>query len=243
MKLRCLIIDDEQLALDILEDYISRLDRLELIGRCQNAIEAFNILQKQQVDLIFVDIQMPRLTGIDLVKNLPNPPKVIFTTAYREYALDSYELNALDYLLKPISFDRFLRAVNKAIPQVTNLPHVEAVVQTVHAEQDAFVYLKSDKKMVKVFLKDILYIESLASYVQVHTTERKITCYKKISEFEEKLPQDQFLRVHRSFLVAIRHVAAYTSAHIEIADQEIPIGRNYKNEVLKALKNISSLEI
>jgi len=243
MKLRCLIIDDEQLALDILEDYISRLDRLELIGRCQNAIEAFNILQQEQVDLIFVDIQMPRLTGIDLVKNLPHPPKVIFTTAYREYALDSYELNALDYLLKPISFDRFLRAVNKAIPQVTSLSNAVPIVHAIPSEQDAFVYLKSDKKMVKVFLKDILYIESLAAYVQVHTTDRKITCYKKISEFEEKLPQDQFLRVHRSFLVATRHIAAYTSAHIEIDDQEIPIGRNFKNEVLKALKNIGSLEI
>lgn len=243
MKLRCLIIDDEQLALDILEDYIKRLDHLELIGRCPNAIEAFNILQQEQVDLIFVDIQMPQLTGIDLVKNLPSPPKVIFTTAYREYALDSYELNALDYLLKPISFDRFLKAVNKAFPQVAGHSNVEPVVQNVPSDQDAFVYLKSDKKMVKVFLKDILYIESLASYVQVHTTERKITCYKKISEFEEKLPQEQFLRVHRSFLIATRHVVAYTSAHIEIADKEIPIGRNYKNEVLKALKNICSLEI
>lgn len=245
MKLKCLIVDDEQLALDILEEYINRLDMLELVERCNNAMEAFNILQQQQIDLLFVDIQMPHLSGIELVRNLSHPPKIIFTTAYREYALDSYELNALDYLLKPISFDRFLRGVSKAFPQLPIKASNDAI--TPHEDrcdnQDTFVYIKSEKKMVRVFLKDILYIESLASYVQLYTQERKIICYKKISDFEDKLSKHQFLRVHRSFIISLNHVEAFTSSQIEIKGREIPIGRNYKNQVMQALFNQQSLKL
>src|SRR5690606_29463585 len=159
MKLRCLIVDDEPLALDVLETFVERLDNLELVCRCNNAVEAYNCLQTEHIDLMFLDIQMPKLTGIDFLKSIPNPPKVIFTTAYRDYALDSYELNAVDYLLKPIAFDRFLKAVAKVTPAeprgIATSPSVTN--QSEPDYKDAFIYLKADKKMVKVMLADILY--------------------------------------------------------------------------------------
>lgn len=191
MKVRCLIVDDEPLALDVLENYIERLDTLELVARCKNAIEAYNKIQTEKIDLLFLDIQMPKLTGIDFMKSVKNPPKVIFTTAYREYAIEGYELDAVDYLLKPISFDRFLKAVNKVIfnkpdeskskSELNNL-----ITQTVSNStptdipQEPFIYLKSDKKMVKVLLKDILYIESLKDYIRVKTPGKEVVAYQKI---------------------------------------------------------------
>ncbi|TAF64613.1 MAG: DNA-binding response regulator [Cytophagales bacterium] len=254
MKLRCLIVDDEPLALDILENYIQRLDNLELVGRCENAIEAYNILNSQKVDVLFLDIQMPQLTGIDFLKTIHTQTKIVLTTAYREYALESYELNVLDYLLKPISFDRFLKAVQKAIdhlsisPEVSNISTspmpsnnattTQVVVQNTISNpyQDAFIYLKEDKRNVRVWLKEILFIESLKDYVKVKTAQKEIITYQNISYLEEKLPQEIFIRVHRSFIIALDKVDAYSMAYIEIQNIKIPIGRNYKSETLKALE-------
>jgi len=229
------------LALDILESYVARIDCLELVGRCDNAIEAFNSLQKYPVDLLFLDIQMPKLTGIDFLKNISRPPKVIFTTAFREYAIESYELNAVDYLLKPIPFERFLRAVNK-VAQANPAIYTPVVAET---EQDreyesTFIYLKSDKKMVKVMLRDIVYIESLKDYIRVRTTTREVISLQKISFLEEKLPEGKFLRIHRSFIVALDKIQAFSANHVELfsansPNKEIPIGRNYKTEVLAIL--------
>lgn len=238
MKIRCLIVDDEPLALDILESYIHRIERLELVGRCDNAIAAYNLLQTYPVDLLFLDIQMPKLTGIEFLKNVSSPPKVIFTTAYREYAIESYDLNAVDYLLKPIPFERFLRAVNKVGQALTPVP--EPMLQRTSAAhsdyQEAFIYLKADKKMAKVMLKDIVYLESLKDYIRVKTTKREIISLQKISFLEEKLPEDKFLRIHRSFMVAIDKIQAFSATHVELIDnKEIPIGRNYKAEVLQVL--------
>jgi DNA-binding LytR/AlgR family response regulator len=244
MKLRCMIVDDEPLALDVLETFVERLDNLELVCRCSNAVEAYNCLQNEHIDLMFLDIQMPKLTGIDFLKSLPNPPRVIFTTAYRDYALDSYELNAVDYLLKPIAFDRFLKAVAKVTPAepkgITAIP--AAAAQHEPDYKDAFIYLKADKKMVKVMLADILYIESLKDYIRVKTETKEIISYQKISFLEEKLPTDKFLRIHRSFIISLDKVQAFSASAVDVGKAEIPIGRLYKNDVLQVLGQNNLLE-
>ena len=243
MKLKCLLVDDEPLALDVLETFVNRLENLELVARCTNAVEAYNVLQKQAVDVIFLDIQMPRLTGIEFVKSLQNPPKVIFTTAYRDYALEGFELNAVDYLLKPISFERFLKAVAKV--SAPELPEMPLSIKTPAATnyKEAFIYLKADKKMVKVMLTDILYIESLKDYIRVKTDTKEVISYQKISFLDEKLPKDKFLRIHRSFIVATDKIQAFSATSVELGSTEIPIGRFYKNEVLQVLGKDNLLEI
>ena len=230
--IKCLIVDDEPLALDILQSYVNSLEYLEVVQCCNNAIDALNAIQRYKPDLVFLDIQMPRLTGIDLIKTLPYSPKIILTTAYKDYALDGYELNVLDYLLKPISFDRFLMAVNKL-----QLPQAEERNNNfvINTSNNAFIYLKAEKKMQKVFLKDILYIESLKDYVKVKTTDKSITTYQTITYLEEKLPDDKFIRIHRSYIIALDKIQSFTAAQVEISGEEIPIGRLYKNEVMKAL--------
>ncbi len=245
-----MIVDDEPLALDVLETFIQRLDNLELVCRCNNAVDAYNCLQNEHIDLMFLDIQMPKLTGIDFLKSLPQPPKVIFTTAYRDYALDSYELNAVDYLLKPIAFERFLKAVARVTPQEqpssrpTEVAAPVATAPTASATpyHEAFIYLKADKKMVKVMLSEILYIESLKDYIRVKTESREIISYQKISFLEEKLPADKFLRIHRSFIIALDKIQAFSATAVDIGKSEIPIGRFYKNEVLQILGQNNLLE-
>lgn len=243
-----MIVDDEPLALDVLETFIGRLDNLELVCRCHNAVEAYNCLQSEHIDLMFLDIQMPKLTGIDFLKSLAQPPRVIFTTAYRDYAVEGFELNVVDYLLKPIAFERFLRAVSKVT--VAEQPASLAPAALPQAVQpaatpdyrEAFIYLKADKKMVKVMLADILYIESLKDYIRVKTETKEITSYQKISFLEEKLPTDKFLRIHRSFIVALDKIQAFSASTVEVGKSEIPIGRFYKNEVLHILNQNNLLE-
>lgn len=239
MNIRCVIVDDEPLALDVLESYIDKIDHLELVARLDNAIEAFNLLNREQVDLLFLDIQMPRLSGIELLRNISSPPKVIFTTAYRDYALQGYELDVMDYLLKPISFDRFLKAVNKLNRDSLIEPGIKAQESSFtnipQQYEEAFLYLKADKKMVKILLKDILYIESLKDYIRVKTTSKTVTAYQRISYMEEKLPENRFLRIHRSFIVAKDKIDAFSPPSVEIGDITLPIGRNYRSEVLKSL--------
>ncbi|RMG60972.1 MAG: DNA-binding response regulator [Bacteroidetes bacterium] len=233
--IRCLIVDDEPLALDVLESYIQRLDTLRLSGRLDNAVDAFTYLSREPVDLLFLDIQMPGLTGIELLRNISHPPQVIFTTAYRDYALQGYELNVVDYLLKPISFERFLRAVNKVFQAVAPPPAPTLTEAPGTARPDTFIYLKDGKKMVKILLRDILYIESLKDYVRVRTRSKSVTAYQRISYLEEKLPEPQFIRIHRSYIVAIDKIEAYSTPFVEIAQTELPIGRNYRQAVLKVL--------
>jgi len=233
MKIKCLIIDDEELAIDILENYVSKIENLELVGKCKNAIEAFNLLQKIKIDLLFLDIQMPMLSGIEFLKNITNPPKVIFTTAFSNYAVEGFDLNAVDYLLKPISFDRFLKAINKLqnnVPTINN-----QVLESESNYNDAFIYLKEDKIMQKIVLQEILFVESLKNYVKIKTEHKDIITYKSISSMEEKLPSNKFIRVHRSYIVAIDKIEAFSSSEVKIGKIEIPIGRNYKSEVLKKL--------
>jgi len=236
MAIKCIIVDDEPLAIEIVESYVTKIDQLQLIGTFRNAIQAFAFLQQQPVDLIFLDIQMPKLSGIDFLKTLKNPPKVIFTTAFRDYALDGFELEAVDYLLKPIPFERFLKAVAKVMHQPPSSP--DPGVQKTENGSDDYVYFKVDKKMVKTKMADVLYIESIKDYVRVRTGEREIITQQKISYLEESLPR-QFLRIHRSFIVNVNKIDAYSATDVEIGKHSIPIGRNYKNDVMKVLaKNV-----
>jgi len=228
--MKCIIVDDEPLAIEILESYVARIEELELTGTFRNAIAAFTFVQQNPVDLIFLDIEMPKLSGIDFLKTLKHSPKVIITTAYRDYAIEGFELEVVDYLLKPIPFERFLKSVGKVLssrPETTMLPTPVA--------QDSFIYFKVDKKMVKTRIADILYIESIKDYVKVRTTEKEIITQQKISYLDESLPRAQFLRIHRSFIVNTDHIDAYTATDVEISTFKVPIGRNYKNDVMKAL--------
>ncbi len=246
MTLRCLLVDDEPPALEVIESYIDMVDGLEVVGKCHNAIQAFSRLQETSVDLMFLDIKMPKLLGTDFLRSLRQPPKVIFTTAYRDYALDGYELDVVDYLLKPISFERFLRAVSKVMksePLPTGsgsttpltVPPVEKSVA--QAVVNTFLYFRSDRKMVKVFTRDILYVESLKDYVKIVTGNAKPLLVKQsISSLEAMLPESDFVRIHRSFIVAVDKITAYTPTHVEIAGQELPVGRLHQKEVSRVLK-------
>ena len=239
MSIRCVIVDDEPLAGEVLQSYINRIDALELVGTCTNAVNAFELLKKESVDLLFLDIQMPKLTGIEFMKILSPAPKVIFTTAYREYAVESYELSVVDYLLKPIAFDRFLLAINKVME---NEVAIIDEVTSVSTEEAPYIFLKADRKMVKVFLKEIAYIESLKDYIRVKMIDdREVISLQKISFIEQKLPEDCFLRVHRSYIVPVGKIDSFSSSAIEVGGKKIPVGRNYKTEVMKVLNSDSSI--
>jgi DNA-binding LytR/AlgR family response regulator len=226
--LKCLIVDDEPLAQNVIESYLKNISNIELIAKCENALSALEWIKKQKVDLIFLDISMPFISGIDFIKTLQNPPEIILTTAHKEFAVESYEINVLDYLLKPISFDRFLKAINK----LENYPSdfIKPVMDV--SENDPFIYVKSDKKNVKIFLKEILFIESLKDYIKIHTTDKTIVTQVQISAIEQRLPES-FLRIHRSFIIARDKITAYTQHDFEIGKHQIPIGRNYKAIVSK----------
>ncbi|WP_298540793.1 LytTR family DNA-binding domain-containing protein [uncultured Aquimarina sp.] len=237
-KIKCLIVDDEPLAREIIETYISRIDHLELIASCANALEAFNIIADKKIDLIFLDIQMPDLTGIDFLKDLSPSPKVIFTTAYSDYAVDAFNLEAIDYLLKPIEFSRFLKSVNKVLKlskATSTLLESSSNTEEEANYQDIFIYLKVEKKMQKIFLKNILFIESLKNYIKIKTSDREIIAYKSISSIENVLPSARFLRVHRSFIIGIDHIDSFSTTEIELKGIKIPVGRNYKTSVKEKL--------
>lgn len=239
-KIRCLVIDDEPLAREILKQHIAGVEALELAGTCSSAVEAISFLNEQPVDLLFLDIQMPQLLGTNFIRTLKTPLKVIFTTAYRKYAVEGFELDAVDYILKPISFERFLKAVNKVLqmniaPSKTGLPFKE--VQNEPA--NSFLYFRSERKMVKVFFRDILYIEGLKDYIKIVTSNRTIITKYVLSTLEEMLPAHEFLRIHKSFIVAIHQIESYNTDSIQIAKHELPIGRLYKFDVSRVL-NASS---
>ena len=241
-KIKCLVIDDEQPARDILQKHIEGVEALELAGSCNNAVEALSFLQSNTVDLLFLDIQMPHILGTNFIRTLKNPPKVIFTTAYRKYAVEGFELDAVDFLLKPIGFDRFLKAVNKIfqLNLQSNLPELEKPENSKESAQP-FLYFRSDRKMVKVLFNDILYIEGLRDYIRIFTTTKTIVTKHLLASLQEMLPADSFLRIHRSYIVSINKIDSYNADMIEIAKKELPIGRLYKHDVNKLL-NTSSFQ-
>lgn len=230
---KCLIIEDEPIAARVLTRFIESVEALELVNVCHNALAGFDVLQQQTIDLLFLDIKMPQLDGLSFLRTLKQPPKVIITTAYSEYALESYELDIVDYLLKPIAEPRFMKAVLKATQRiVVPLSKIPAFDYSA-----PYIYLKSDKKMVKVFLQDILYIESLGNYVKVITHNKVVITYQTLQFFEQHLPTELFLRIHRSYIIALPKLEAFTAAYVELkTDVRLPIGQNYKTSTMTLLK-------
>ncbi|RPH33107.1 MAG: DNA-binding response regulator [Bacteroidales bacterium] len=236
MKLKCLIVDDEPLAHGILEKYISRINSLELVGKCNNAIEAINFIHTNPVDLIFLDINMPELSGIEMLKSLQHQPKIIITTAYSEFALDGYEFGVSDYLLKPIKFDRFLKAVNRVIESMSKTSSKNIINDEIQTDSENHIFLKQDQSIFKVNYSDILYFEALGNYLQVYTTTQKIIVRETMAEMEEKLPNDIFIRIHKSTIVNFTKIEKFINNHIIIVGKEFPVGTLYKNELVKRLK-------
>lgn len=230
MKKSCLIVDDEPPALRILGSYVEQLPTLELVGKCSNAFEAMEVLARTQVDILFLDIKMPRLTGTVFLRSLKDPPKVIFTTAYQEFAVEAFDLEAIDYLLKPVSFERFIRAVNKVCGRAGIAGQTDNALT--RGESPAFLYFRSERKMVKVLMDDILYVESLKDYIRiVRRGEKPLVVKKSIASMDDMLPAGKFLRIHRSFIIAKDKVTAFTQQDVEIGGVEIPIGRVYAQQV------------
>jgi len=233
MNLKCLIIDDEPLAVNLLSGYISKVPEIELAGSVNNAIAAISFLQKNQVDIIFLDIEMPQLNGIDFLRILANKPAVILTSAHRHYAMDGFDQDVADFLLKPISFERFMKGLNK-IYKVLQV-HKNASDTPVDKKEDAAIHFRVDKENVKIFMKDILWIESIKDYVKIRTDGRSLRTYQRISYLEERLPASLFMRVHRSFIVAIDKITSSGADFVKINRDKIPIGRYYKKAVQKKL--------
>ncbi|MBK6817377.1 MAG: response regulator transcription factor [Saprospiraceae bacterium] len=221
----CIIVEDEPLAAEILQDYIKQIPFLTLRHICSDAIIALEVLQKEKIDLIFLDIHLPKLKGLDFIKSLKNPPPIILTTAYHEFALQGYEYNVLDYLLKPIEFSRFVMAVNKLKQPVEaksgQMPPIE--------KERKSIFFNVSKKKVKVYLDEILYVESLKEYIRIVTASNSILTKYQLGEIEEILTKNNFLRIHRSFIVSIDKIDAYTATDVEINNKQIPIGRSYKD--------------
>jgi DNA-binding LytR/AlgR family response regulator len=229
------VLDDEPLATDLLTDYISRLPDLELMGVSNSPSQSLQMLQQTPVDVLFLDIQMPRLTGFDVLRPLAYRPKVIFTTAFREHALESYEFDVLDFLVKPISFERFLQSVGKIYRFSSPASSVPSIPEPPKMGKD-YQYFKVNKEMVKLFLEDILWIEGLKDYVRIHTVSGTLVSYLRISYLEEKLPPDQFVRIHKSFIVSLKHIQAVSATYIRINNEELPIGRIYKAKLDEVLQ-------
>jgi len=235
-----IIVDDEPLAQDVLETYIEKLPELNLVKKCGNALEANEALQENDIDLMFLDIQMPQLTGIDFLKTLTQPPLVIFTTAYPNYAIEGFELNALDYLLKPISLERFMKAVNKASEQLElRKRESSGGSDSDGVEATDYIFVKADKKLVKINYRDILYIEGLKDYVIIRMNHGRVITLQTMKSLEDKLPQHMFKRIHRSYIVNLEKINAMVGNMVEIMEKNqakhLPIGKNYRDDLLEII--------
>jgi len=228
----CIIVEDEPLAAEVLQDYVKQVPFLNLKGICTDALYAMELLQKEKIDLMFLDIHLPKLKGLDFLKTLQNKPQVIVTTAYHEYALQGYEHNVLDYLLKPVEFSRFLQAVNK----LSNTASSVTVINEFTRPENEFLFFNVSKKKVKVLLNEILYIESLKEYIRVVTKDKTIITKFQLGQVEELLSKNNFLRIHRSFIVAKDKIDAFTATEVEINNKQLPIGRSYKELVQAELE-------
>jgi DNA-binding LytR/AlgR family response regulator len=233
--IKCLIVDDEPVAREILENHLAKIDAVEVVAGCKNALEAFHFINAEKVDLIFLDINMPEISGLSFAKSINRNIKIIFTTAYREYAVDGFDLQAVDYLLKPISFERLLQAINKYLDE--NTPTAQVLTKDIVPEKSDYIFVRSDRKMIKISIPDILFIESLADYIKIHLPENTVVTRETMSSIEAKLPQKEFIRVHRSYIVSIAGIQSFTNEYIEINRKQIPISRSCKKEVLGKLES------
>ncbi|WP_153799164.1 LytR/AlgR family response regulator transcription factor [Foetidibacter luteolus] len=236
MKIQCIVAEDEPPARELLVSYIERVDTLELKAVFSNALETFNYLQTSNPQLVFLDINMPRMNGMELIRALQVKPKIIITTAYRDYAVEGFELDVLDYLVKPVSFDRFLKSIARYNQYFLQEKITSAGDEAETAFSKAYMYFKVNKELVKIFLKDIFYIESIKDYIKIFTKEKAVVTYQRIGYMEEKLPESRFIRVHKSFIIAKDKISGYSGDIVRLEKIEIPIGRNYKQGFLKAIQ-------
>lgn len=227
MKIKCIITDDEPMARKGLRGYIEKIDFLTLIGECEDAIQLNTMLKAGLVDLIFLDIEMPEMTGMELLSNLTNPPKVIIVSAYEQYALKGYEFDVVDYLLKPVSFDRFLKSVNR----------VHDLLQAEQKEENDYIFVKSDKQLKKILIKDILFIESMENYVIIQTFSSREVVYTTLKQVYESLPQSVFQQTHRSYIVNIEKVTAIDGNQLSINLYKIPVARNFRDNIFNLILN------
>jgi DNA-binding LytR/AlgR family response regulator len=235
MKTRCLIIDDEPLAIKLIRTHLSKLESFEIAGECSNALKAIEFLRKEKIDLMFLDINMPEITGIEFLKSIPNPPYVIITTAYREHAIEGYDLDVVDFLLKPISFERFLKAINRYCNR-TRFNSGENDKSSSQTEKKQ-VYIQDGKNIFKLQYEDILYFEGYGEYVKVITAGKTYMVRESLTEFEQKLSADSFLRIHKSYIVNLKKITGFSTIHILIKEIEIPIGRIFREKVVGILKS------
>lgn len=228
----CLIIDDESIARDIINNHLSKIKNIQIVASCKSAIEAFNYINNHKIDLVFLDINMPEISGISFAKSINKDIKIIFTTAYRDYAVEGFELQAVDYLLKPISFERLLKAINTYF-EVYSETHSRTDNPT---EENHFMFVRSDRVMVKIDFNDIIYIESYSDYIKIHLNDKTIVTRETISAVEAKLPKLKFLRIHRSYIISISNIASFTNEQITINKTSLPISRSYKQDILQTLE-------
>jgi DNA-binding LytR/AlgR family response regulator len=234
--INCIIVDDEPVAREILENHLGKISAIHVVGSCKNAIEAFNLINSHKIDLIFLDINMPEISGLSFARSINKNIKIIFTTAYREYAIDGFDLKAVDYLLKPISFERIFQAINKYKNE--NLVINPETTADIPLEQNDFIFVKSDRKMIKINFTEVNYIESLADYLKIHLNDKTILTRETITSIEAKLPKRDFLRIHRSYIISISRIESFTNEFVEINKKAIPISRSYKNDVKLRLDNV-----
>lgn len=233
-KIFCLIVDDEPMAREIIAEHLSKIKSVKVVGSCASATEAFTLINTQKVDLIFLDINMPEISGLSFARSINKEIKIIFTTAYREYAIDGFDLQAVDYLLKPISFERLLRSINSFCRIHFN--NEEQQMPQENAVQNDFMFVRSDRKMIRINFAEICYIESLNDYLKIHTCTNEIVIRETISNIENQLPGSNFIRIHRSFIISLSSLDSYTSEYVEINRKAIPISRSYKSAVLEKLE-------
>ncbi|MDO8951065.1 MAG: LytTR family DNA-binding domain-containing protein [Draconibacterium sp.] len=235
MEIKGLIIDDEPLARNVIQEYAKKLPSLIIIGECDDAICAHQVIQNNVVDLLFLDINMPKLSGIEFLKTLKNPPLVILTTAYSEYALEGFELNVIDYLKKPFSFERFCKACFRAEELLTLKQ--SALKPEVVEKQFDFLFIKSDKKSIKVKISDICYIEGLGDYIKLYMTDKKLVTNLSMKKIESLLPAEQFYRIHKSFIISIDKIETIEGNMVKICNTKLPIGNLYRQDFISIIKN------
>lgn len=228
----CLIVDDEIIAREVIATHLSKISNINIVASCSNALEAFNWISNHDIDLVFLDINMPEISGISFAKSINKSIKIIFTTAYRDYAVEGFELKAVDYLLKPIAFERLLKAINTYFE---TLPSTEKQISATPESND-FIFVRSDRKMIKIDFESIVYIESFSDYLKIHLENKTIVTRETISAIEAKLPKQKFIRIHRSYIISIKHINSFTNEHITVVKKALPISRSYKKEVLKQLE-------
>jgi len=231
-NISCIIVDDEPVARDIIAEHLSKINNVNIVSSCSNAIEAFNCLNNHNIDLIFLDINMPEISGISFAKSINKDIKIIFTTAYRDYAVEGFELHAVDYLLKPISFNRLLQAVTTYF----NIYSTKETLEKTELNQHDFMFVRADRRMIKIDFNAIIYIESYSDYLKIHLQNETIVTRETISAIEAKLPHHSFLRIHRSFIIALNHISSFTNEEVTIKNVSLTISRSYKKQVLEILE-------